>query len=140
MTTDSTDSICSTICETPPCPALTLLHAILDKLDPLSDEVAIIHQMLTKENGKGLPRPNGCRLCVNELILALQLKYPDRVWTSEAFAKEIGCSGAAVRKTKTWKDYQERLETEKLGRPHRKGYKDKEGEIEVFDADEQDAS
>ena len=137
MTTDST---CSLTCETTPCPAVVLLHAILDILDPLSDEVKVIHQMLAdeKQKAKDLPHMPGCRLCVNELILALQLKHPERVWTSESFAKEIGCSGAAVRKTKTWREYQERLANEKQERPRRKGYKDKRGNLEAFDADEKE--
>jgi len=116
------------VCENPLCPAVPLLNTILD-------EMKALRQML--ENTKKPSKSNARRLHVGRLVVALQLEYPDRVWTSDAFAKVIGCSCAAVRQTKEWKDYQRRLENEKHLRPQRKGYKDKRGNFEAFDANEE---
>jgi hypothetical protein len=41
-------------------------------------------------------------------IIALQIECPEKIWTSDSFAKKIGSTGAAVRKTKAWKNCQKR--------------------------------
>jgi hypothetical protein len=115
-------------CTNPQCPVVPLLHAILE-------EVKALRQTL--KNEKKPSKSNAGRLHVGRLVVALQLEYPDRVWTSDTFSKVIGCSCAAVRQTKAWKDYQIRLENEKHERPQRKGYKDKRGNFEAFDAHEE---
>ena len=107
------DSLCPLIHANAPCKVLPLLYTLLD-------EVKALHQTL--ENQESEPKPvfkaPHHHLHVSALVIALQLEYPDKIWTSESFAKEIGCSGGAVRKTKAWKHYQERLEHEKSRRSH----------------------
>jgi hypothetical protein len=106
---------------------MSLLRTILQKVEVL------------EKRAKNPSQATG-RLPVEGYVLALQLQYPDMVWTSDDFAREIGCSGAAVRKTRTWRDYQERREISKQQRLQRKGWKDKEVNIEAFDADGSDDS
>jgi len=94
------------------------------------------HQTPDGEEAKGTKiSKTNCRMHVNSLIMALQIECPEKIWTSDDFAEEIGCTGAAVRKTKAWREYQERLENMKCGRLQRKGYKDEHGNIEAFDSD-----
>jgi len=123
------DSMPPLTCKDPSCPVVPLLRALLD-------EMKALRQTLIDEKKKP-SRSNAGRLHVGRLVVALQLEYPDRVWTSDSFAKVIGCSCAAVRQTKAWKDYQIRLENEKQKRPQRKGYKGKRGNFEAFDAHEE---
>jgi len=122
------DSILPLCCKTSPCTVEPLLHAILD-------EMKAIHQTLkckeTKvENPSKVPhhRPQ-----VNRLVFALQVEFPEKVWTADSFAEKIGCTGAAVRKTKAWREYRERLQNERQKRPQRKGYKTKKGNLEAFE-------
>jgi len=84
---------------------------------------------------KNAPKTATKRILVNELIVALQLRHPAKEWTSDSFAKEIGCTGAAVRATEAWKLYQKRQEQEKQKRPQREGFKDNDSGIEAFVAD-----
>ena len=74
-------------------------------------------------------------LSVNELVIALQMKYPQNDWTAEEFARKIGYSGSAVRKTKAWKIHQKQLENEKQKCPKPKGCKDNRGNLEAFGTD-----
>ena len=111
MTADQTHSL---TCANPSCLGPFLL-TILDEQKTLLDKVDTIYQAF--KNGKlkvdHSSKENVCRACVDEIILALQLKYPDKTWTSEAFAEKIGCSASAVRQTKEWKAYQRRCQIEK---------------------------
>ena len=75
---------------------------------------------------------------MNRHVVALQLEYPDKVWSADDFAKKIGCTGAAVRKTQAWKEYQERLENERHERTFLKGNRGRRGSFEDFDADDND--
>ena len=81
------------------------------------------------------PKESLCSVCVNELVVALQLRDPVKVWSSEDFAKKIGCTASAVRMTKAWKEYQKRCQKEKQQRPQNNGYKDKQGNCEAFSAE-----
>ena len=110
------NSICPLIRENSPCQVLSLLHILLD-------EVKTLHQTLENQDLelKTIHRAAQSHLHVSSFVIALQLEHPDRIWTSDALAKEIGCSGAAVRKTKAWKEYHKRLEQEKIGRSQQKG-------------------
>jgi len=108
MTIDSTNSL---TCDNASCPGMSLWLALLDEQRSLSNKMDVILQ--TFKGGK--PKANDsrrsviCRVCVNELVVALQMKYPDKdCWTSVEFAKIIGCTASAVRKTRSWKEYQER--------------------------------
>ena len=107
---------CPLIHDASPCQILSLLHTLLD-------EVRTLHQTL--ENQELSPKTNfkspHKHLHVSALVIALQLEHPDRIWTSESFATEIGCTGAAVRKTQAWKNYNERLAREKHARSQWKG-------------------
>jgi len=93
-----------------------------------------MHQTLKSVESKTKKSPKTAtkRISANELIVALQLRHPEREWTSDSFAKEIGCTGAAVRATEAWKLYQKRQEQEKQKRPQRKGYKDERDNFEAF--------
>ena len=119
----------------PKCPAEPLLRAILDKIEFLSGEVQTLKNQEAKTQSLGTI---SSRLHANALILGLQVEYPDRVWTSEDFAKVIGCTGSAVRKTKAWKAYQKMLEGEKDKRPQRPGWKDKNGNLVAIDVPQSD--
>ena len=136
MTIDTTSLTCAT-CVNPSCLG-PLLLALLDEQKSLSDKVDTIYQAFHNEKPKTthLPKENICRVCVNELVVALQLRYPEKVWSSEDFATKIGCTASAVRQTKAWKAYQKLCQNEKQQRPQRKGYKDKKGNVEAFDTDE----
>ena len=115
MTSDS-EPTCPLTCEDSGCPVVPLLHAILDKVEESL-------QTLEGMEAKGSSKTTHCRLHVNRLVFALQIECPDKIWTSDDFAKEIGCTGAAVRKTKAWREYQERLENMKCRVLQQKGYK-----------------
>ena len=123
-----TDSICPPKCEDSQCLAVPLLHALLD-------EMKAMHQTL-KDNRTEAKKPSKAtatkRILVNELIVALQLRNPEKEWTSDSFAKEIGCTGAAVRATEAWKLYQKRQAKEKRERRQKGGYKGRNGKIEAF--------
>ena len=133
------DSVNSSTCETASCLGPHLL-VLLDGQKSLLDKVETIYQMLKNEKpeAKGSLKKNICRMHVNALVLGLQIEYPDRVWTSDSFAKEIGCTDSAVRHTKAWREYQERLESEKQSRPLRKGHKDRCDTRGGFNADDED--
>ena len=109
------DSICPLIHEDFPCQVLSLLHTLLD-------EVKTLHQTLENQDLelKTVHRAAHSHVHVSSLVIALQLEHPDRIWTSDTLAEEIGCSGAAVRKTKAWKEYHKRLEQEKIERSRQK--------------------
>ena len=100
------------------CPLRPLLSTLLDEIKSLRSEVETLHRMLENEKPEAKKSPRGTvgRLSVDLLMLTLQIKYPEKVWTSDSFAEKIGCTGAAVRQTKAWKDYQKRLQNEKQER------------------------
>jgi len=116
------DSANSSTCETASCLGPHLL-VLIDGQRSLLDKVETIYQMLknAKLEAKGSLKKTICRNHVNALVLGLQIENPDRVWTSNSFAEEIGCTDSAVRHTKAWREYQERLENERQSRPLRKG-------------------
>jgi hypothetical protein len=101
------------------CPVMPLLHTILDEVRSLKDK-----EPKAKKSSKAAH--------VNGLIIALQIEHPEKLWTSDSFAKKIGCTGAAVRKTKAWKNYQKRLKTERQKHSVPQGYRNKQGNIEAF--------
>ena len=78
MTADSTNQL---PCDASRCSAEPLLRALLDEVRLLSDKVNAIHQTLIHEKtqAKKRSKETACRACVDEIILALQLKYPERV-------------------------------------------------------------
>ena len=117
------------------CPLKPVLSTLLDEVKVLRHEVETLHRMLENEKPKAKKSPKGTvgRLSVDLLMLTLQIKYPEKVWTSDSFAKEIGCTGAAVRQTQAWKDYQKRLQNDKQKHRPRKGYRDQWGNIDAFD-------
>jgi molecular chaperone GrpE (heat shock protein) len=117
-----------------------LLLALLDEVQILRHEVETLRQMFENEKPKAKKSPKGTvsRLPVGLLLLALQIKYPEKVWTSDSFAKEIGCSGAAVRQTQEWENYQKRLQNERQEHRPRKGYRDEQGNIDAFVTDDKD--
>ena len=139
------DSANSLTCEDPLCQG-PLLLALLDetkslsaKMDTilqLSGKIDAIYQTLKKENPKAnrVSKENICNLCTNELVVALQLKYPEKVWKSNDFAKEIGCTASAVRHTRAWKDYLQRCQNERQQHIERSRYGD--SNFEVFGGDE----
>jgi len=129
----TSDTLCPLSSATSSCPAEPHWLAVLEVLKS-------IHQTLQNEGPKvkNSSKAISCRLCVNEIILALQLKYPERVWTSDSFAKEIGCTGAAVRQTKSWKEYQERLQIERQKHPQRKDNGKRGNCFETSNADRED--
>ena len=102
------DSTCPLIHKKAPCQVLSLLHTLLD-------EVKALHQTLEHQGWELQTHHKAAHthLHVSSLIVALQLEYPSRIWTSDDFAEKIGCTGAAVRKTKAWKEYQKHFESEK---------------------------
>jgi translation elongation factor EF-4 len=99
---------------------MSLLKSILDKVDVL------------EAKAKKSPKVVDKRPQVNSRVLELLVKNPEKVWSSDAFAKEIGCTGAAVRQTKAWKVYQRKLQNERTVHQVRKGYRDENGNIEGF--------
>ena len=102
------DSVCSKGCDPSMCSIAALFH---DVIDPLTHKIDEMHQMIKEVKvAQKVPKHH---LCVNEMVVALQIKYPNKVWTSESFAEEIGCTPSAVRHTKMWKLYKARLELEK---------------------------
>ena len=123
--------MCPLTCDESQCPVVLLLHAILDKVEAS-------HQASEgkEEDAKKHTKATNCRLHVNRLVTALQIECPEKIWTSDAFAEEIGCTGAAVRKTKAWREYQERLEHMKKRHLQRKGFKDEYGNLEAFESGE----
>ena len=131
------NTACPLTCEDSLCPVVPMLRILWEKIDSLSDEVKAIRQTLKNEGPKTKKVSEIVlnRLHVNRLVLALQVEFPDKVWTSDDFAKKIGCTGSAVRQTKEWKAYQERLQAARQQRSKRKGCKDKKGNVEVWDAE-----
>ena len=133
---------CELGCDISLCKTAESLHAALDRLTPLVEglsplvhKVEEIYEIVKNENQKKKTQPvtlASGKICVNELILVLQLRQPDKTWTSEEMAKEIGCSSAAIRKTKMWKLYQEHLDQVKSQHAVPHGYKNKQGDIEAF--------
>jgi len=109
---------------------------LLDGQKALSDKVDTIIQILEdrKPDAKNSSKATVCHMHVNGLVMGLLVEYPDRVWTSGDLAKEIGCTSAAIRQTKTWKAYQKQQEAEKQSRPQQKGFKDKHGNLDAFNA------
>ena len=92
---------------------LESLTPLVEGLSPLVHKVEEMYEIIKNENQKKKTRSvtlASGRICVDELILILQLRQPDKTWTSEEMAKEIGSSSAAIRKTKMWKLYQEHLD------------------------------
>ena len=128
MTTDSTYSM---NCESSSCPAVPLLLALMD-------EVRLIQQTLQNEKSRTrkVSKATAGRLHVGRLVFALQVECPEKVWTSDSFAKKIGCTGAAVRKTKEWKECQERIERKKHSRLAK--YGDNQGSLDAFNVDEKE--
>ena len=112
------------------CPVIPLLHTILDEVRSLKNEGATSGEKPLKATGK---RPQ-----VNVRVFALLTKYPEKIWTSDSFAKAIGCSAAAVRQTKAWKAYQRQLQNMRQEHLLRKGHKNKWGDIEAFDSHKAD--
>jgi len=112
------------------CPAEPFLRALLEKVESIEQTLKNIKPNVEKSSKTTTRRPN-----VNWLIVALQLKYPDRGWTAGDFAKKIGCSETAVRKTTAWKEYRIRCESKKQNRTQRKGYRDKMGNFGAFCTD-----
>jgi len=123
------NSKCSLTCENPVCPVVALLHAILE-------EVKALRQ--TSKNTKKTSKTTASRLHVGRLVMALQLEYPEKVWTSDSFAEAIGCTGAAVRKTRAWGEYKKRLEGEKRKHQPHKGFKDKRGNLDAYATNNED--
>ena len=110
------------------CPAEPLLHLLLE-------EIKSIRQTLKEKTPK--PKKSIDSLYVNEFVLAFLLSKPEKEdWKSGDLAEEIGCSPAAVRKTKAWKGYQATLQSKKQDRPPHKGYKDEWGNLEAYDTDD----
>jgi len=136
------DSFCPLPCGNSACRVIPLLHSLIDKVDALSDTMELIQQAPTnkKAKEKKSSKETACRICLDQLILALQMKFPEKNWTSEDFAQIIGCSAATIRQTKEWREYQERCRHEKQKRSKPKGSKDKHGNLEAFYSDEQDDS
>ena len=126
----------------PECPVNPYVLSLINDVQALRNEVTELHQML-KDGKPGVvekplkvPRPRH----VNRLVFMLQVEYPEKVWTSESMATEIGCTGAAVRQTKAWKEYQMRIQNEKQERRPRRGYKDRWGNIDAIDSINEDDS
>lgn len=90
------------------CPVEPLLRELLNKVESM-------HQILKSRESKTRNSPGTTtkHLYVNRLVWVLQLEDTEKIWTSDDFAREIGCTSAAVRKTKAWKEYQKRLEYER---------------------------
>lgn len=134
------DSKCLSACENPSCPLMPLLRNLSYRLETLSEEVEAMHQTLKNmgANAKKTQKATGKRPQVNRQVFALQVEYPEKVWTADDFAKKIGCSGAAVRRTKAWKDYKNLLKHEKQKHLPPKGYKDNRGNLDAFDSDKWD--
>jgi hypothetical protein len=111
------------------CPVISLLNTILDEVRSLKSEGPKKKKSLKVTT----PRPH-----VNGLVIALQLKYPEKIWTADAFAKKIGCTSAAVRQTKAWKAYRVLLESEKQKRQQQRGHRYEKSSLETIDSDESD--
>ena len=94
------------------CPMRPLLCTLLDDVKALRNEVEALHQMLKDVKPEVVKKPSKINRHqhVNRLVFVLQVENPEKVWTSESLAAKIGCTGAAVRQTKAWKDYQKRLQ------------------------------
>ena len=131
------NTTCPLTCEDSPCPVVPMLRTLWEKIDSLSGEVRAIRQTLKNEKPKTkkVSKVAQSHLHVNRLVFALQVEFPDKVWTSDDFAKKIGCTGSAVRQTKEWKKYQERLQAKRQECPKRKGFRNKHGNVEVWDAE-----
>ena len=91
----TTVPVCPLTYETTTCPALSLLWALLEEIHSLSDKLDAMQQILKTEESKKEKASTTKRFPVSGMIIALQLEYPDKTWTSDDFAKEIGCTGAA---------------------------------------------
>ena len=130
------NTICPLTCEGSLCLVEPMLRSLLEKIDSLSDEVKAIRQTLKNNVPKATKMPKTAnRHHVNRLVLALQVEFPEKVWTSGDFAEKIGCTGSAVRQTKEWKAYQGRLQAARQQRSTRKGFRNKHGNVEVWDAE-----
>jgi ribosome-binding protein aMBF1 (putative translation factor) len=77
------------------------LHAILGKLESIDQTLKSIELKIRKSSGISTEL-----LSVNDLVMALQMKYPQKTWTADELAEKIGCTGSAVRKTESWKIHQ----------------------------------
>jgi hypothetical protein len=140
-----TDTDFSITCEDPSSCQGPLLLALLDGQKSLLEKVDAVLQLSGKMANdlqtlkNKVPKSNNstkatiCRLHVNRLVFALQVEHPEKDWTSEDFAKEIGCTASAVRQTKNWKAYQERQQYQKEERKQ-KGFKDENGNFDVWDS------
>jgi hypothetical protein len=86
-------------------------------LNDVLKELQSIHQTLKNQPANKQVRRAST---INEHVGLLLNKFPDRTWTSESLAKQIGnsCTAAAVRKTEQWKSYQNHRKTDK--EQHRK--------------------
>lgn len=111
-----------------------ILHTLLDEVSVLSEKVNRILQVLEVEESKTkrILQTAVHRQHVNEKVMQLLLKHPRKVWTSEDFAKEIGCSGAAVRQTSAWKAHRKTHEKARRNHPLPKGFKNKQRDIDAY--------
>jgi response regulator of citrate/malate metabolism len=117
-----------------------LLSEILLRINKIEEQQVLHSQLIQELQANSVPKSKTSknkqtkgakRVNVNVQVIALLRKDSNKVWTSNKLAEKIGCSGAAVRKTSAWKDYQK----QKVGAGRqcsiRKVVKDKNGNIVV---------
>lgn len=112
---------------------LKAFKELLTNFVPQSEILMQVDSMLQSETSKNKKTEGSKLIDVQAQVVALLEKFPSGKWTSDELAKKIGCTGAAVRKTRAWQGYKKQQRQCSV----HKGFKDKNGNINAISEDDE---